>query len=165
VPVALQISSNPTGDLSLPVSIRNVDFAEFTVSAYLTEPTLDLEVITSVEITEVIPDSNVVITNGVTSSTVSGKNTNQFLDQFTFVEKGSSDLLETPTTVDSVDDLPPEKDFFSLNQDSRLSVMKEYTVTVTYETFGMPDTLSQTLTQEVMNDYEAVRSFVQNYYT
>jgi len=89
-----------------------------------------------------------------------------FDDIFTYVDKGSSDKLETPTTVVGVSNLPPNKDFFDLNQDDR------QVETIFYDVFvDLKDKMTQEITTEeleithdILNEFEGLRVFVAEYY-
>jgi hypothetical protein len=83
------------------------------------------------------------------------------VDLFTYVERGSSNLLETPTTVRGTSKLPPDKDFYNLNQDTRDRITRTYTITVTYDGGATEDF---TVTHDIVNTLEAIRSFVASYY-
>jgi hypothetical protein len=89
-----------------------------------------------------------------------------FIDIFTYVEKGSSDKIESPTTVIGVPNLPPKKDYFDLKQDTREFETVFYDVFVDYK-----DTLTEELftertfiTHEIYNEWEGIRTFVTEYY-
>ena len=56
-----------------------------------------------------------------------------FSDNAVYVSKGSSNKKETPTVVNSLDALPPNKDLYEFNQDSTASITVTYTIDVEYE--------------------------------
>ena len=106
-------------------------------------------------------ESGIIITPGVTSVSISGTYEDAFVDQFSYVERGSSNLIENPTTVIGTNNLPSGKDFFSLNQDTRNIITRTYTITVTYDGGSTEDF---TITHDIVNTLEAIRSFVASYY-
>jgi hypothetical protein len=97
---------------------------------------------------------------------IQGTYLDPFDDIFRYVEKGSSDKLETPTTVVGVSNLPPNKDYFDLNQDVRLLE------TIFYDVFvDLKDKMTQEITTEelevthdILNELEGIRVFVAEYY-
>jgi hypothetical protein len=61
--------------------------------------------------------------------------------------------------------MPPKKELFDLNQDTRLSELKTYQITVNYDDeFLAPGTETFTVTQKILNDLESIRSFIDTYY-
>jgi hypothetical protein len=146
-----------TPDDEIPEVVRGQSFSA-TVSASAD----DTEVINQVTATlqgDVEP--RIVITPGETSVNISGSYIDAFIDLFTYVERGSSNLIETPTRVRGTSNLPPEKDFFDLNQDVRREITRTYTITVTYDGGSTEDF---TVTHDIVNTLEAIRSFVASYY-
>ena len=104
--------------------------------------------------------TGITMTSGTSSCTLVGTYEDSFTDEFKYVEKGSSDLAGSPTTVIGLDNLPSNKLFYNLNQDATTSVTKSYTVTVTHS--GGTDNF--TVTHVVNNEYESIRSAVASYY-
>ena len=102
----------------------------------------------------------ITMTAGTSSCTLVGTYEDSFTDEFKYVEKGSSDLAGSPTIVIGLDNLPSNKLFYNLNQDTTTSVTKSYTVTVTHS--GGTDNF--TVTHVVNNEYESIRSAVASYY-
>ena len=88
------------------------------------------------------------------------KSKNKNIETNKQIEKGSSDLAGSPTTVIGLDNLPSNKLFYNLNQDATASVTKSYTVTVTHS----GGTQNFTVTQVVNNELESIRSAVASYY-
>ena len=82
-------------------------------------------------------------------------------------DKGGTDLVDTPTTVIGVSNVPPNKDFYFLDQDTRWYVIVTFTIEVV-ETAPSPSTDSNTVTRtatlRVENEWEGIRSFVDTYY-
>jgi len=151
----MAITINP--DDEIPEVVRNQSF-----SASVSASADDTEVIEQVTATlQGTAESGIIITPGETSVSISGRYADAFVDLFTFVERGSSNLLETPTTVRGVSKLPPDKDFFDLDQDTRGRITRTYTITVTYDGGTTEDF---TITHDIVNTLEAIRRFVASYY-
>jgi hypothetical protein len=119
------------------------------------------EIISSVTATLDAIEPGVTITSRASSVSIVGTYKDPFEDFLTYVERGSSNLLETPKVVKGISNLPPQKDFYELNQDRNRLITKTYTITVNFES-GAPQTF--TLTQDILNDLEGMRSFVSSYY-
>ena len=111
--------------------------------------------------------STLTITPGTSSVSISGTFNDPFSDSFTYVEKGGTDLIDTPTTVVGVSNMPAGKDFYFLDQDQRWYVLVTFTIQVV-ETAPSPYTGSNTATfyptLRVKNSWEGIRSFVDTYY-
>ena len=111
--------------------------------------------------------STLTITPGTSSVSISGTFNDPFSDSFTYVEKGGTDLVDTPTTVVGVSNMPAGKDFYFLDQDQRWYVLVTFTIVVV-ETAPSPYTGSNTATfyptLRVKNSWEGIRSFVDTYY-
>ena len=111
--------------------------------------------------------STLTITPGTSSVSISGTFNDPFSDSFTYVEKGGTDLEDTPTTVVGVSNMPAGKDFYFLDQDTRWYVIVTFTIEVV-ETAPSPYTGSNTATfyptLRVENSWEGIRSFVDTYY-
>lgn len=116
------------------------------------------ETITSVTATLVgsPEESEIVITPGITSVTISGKHLNTFTDVFTYVSRGESDKTETPTVVIGRGNVPPVKNLYDLNQDRRQFETRTFNIVING---------SQTIpvTQVVQNPLELMRLFMANY--
>ena len=112
--------------------------------------------------------STLTITPGTSSVSISGTFNDPFSDSFTYVEKGGTDLVDTPTTVIGVSNVPPNKDFYFLDQDQRWYVLVTFTIQVveteplTYG--GATNTATFYPTLRVKNSWEGIRSFVDTYY-
>ena len=119
------------------------------------------EIITSVSATIDANEPSIVITPGVTSVSIVGSYKDAFEDLLTYIERGSSNLIETPKVAKGISNLPPNKDFYQLNQDQRDFVRRTYTITVNFQT-GDPETF--TVTHDILNNLEGIRSFVSSYY-
>ena len=111
--------------------------------------------------------SSLTITPGTTSVSISGTFDDPFSDSFTYVEKGGTDLVDTPTTVIGVSNMVPNKEFYLLDQDTRNYVIVTFTIQVV-ETAPSPytgsNTVTTTATLQVNNEWEGIRSFVDTYY-
>ena len=110
--------------------------------------------------------STLTITPGTTSVNISGTFDDPFSDSFTYVDKGGTNLVDTPTTVVGVSNLPANKEFYLLDQDTRNYVIVTFTIEVVVTTTigGATNTVTQTATLQVNNEWEGIRSFVDTYY-
>ena len=110
--------------------------------------------------------STLTITPGTTSVNISGTFDDPFSDSFTYVEKGGTNLVDTPTTVIGVSNMPPNKEYYLLDQDTRNYVIVTFTIEVVVTTTigGATSTVTQTATLQVNNEWEGIRSFVDTYY-
>ena len=110
--------------------------------------------------------SSLTITPGTTSVNISGTFDDPFSDSFTYVDKGGTNLVDTPTTVVGVSNLPANKEFYLLDQDTRNYVIVTFTILVEVTTTigGATSTVTQTATLQVNNEWEGIRSFVDTYY-
>ena len=110
--------------------------------------------------------SSLTITPGTTSVNISGTFDDPFSDSFTYVDKGGTNLVDTPTTVVGVSNLPANKEFYLLDQDTRNYVIVTFTIQVVVTTTigGATNTVTQTATLQVNNEWEGIRSFVDTYY-
>ena len=111
--------------------------------------------------------STLTITPGTTSVNISGTFDDPFSDSFTYVEKGGTNLVDTPTTVIGVSNMPANKEYYLLDQDTRNYVIVTFTIQVV-ETAPSPytdsNTVTTTATLQVNNEWEGIRSFVDTYY-
>ena len=110
--------------------------------------------------------STLTITPGTTSVNISGTFDDPFSDSFTYVEKGGTNLVDTPTTVIGVSNMPPNKEYYLLDQDTRNYVIVTFTIQVVVTTTigGATSTVTKTATLQVNNEWEGIRSFVDTYY-
>ena len=106
------------------------------------------------------------ITPGTTSVNISGTFDDPFSDSFTYVDKGGTNLVDTPTTVIGVSNVPANKEFYLLDQDTRNYVIVTFTIEVVVTTTigGATSTVTKTATLQVNNEWEGIRSFVDTYY-
>lgn len=110
--------------------------------------------------------STLTITPGQNQVSISGTFDDPFSDSFTYVEKGSTNLVETPTTIIGVSNMPANKEYYLLDQDTRNYVIITFTIVVTiFATIGnTTSTETFTATLQVNNEWEGIRSFVDTYY-
>ena len=110
--------------------------------------------------------STLTITPGTTSVNISGTFDDPFSDSFTYVEKGGTNLVDTPTTIIGVSNMPANKEFYLLDQDTRNYVIVTFTIQVVVTTTigGATSTVTKTATLQVNNEWEGIRSFVDTYY-
>ena len=110
--------------------------------------------------------STLTITPGQNQVSISGTFDDPFSDSFTYVEKGSTNLVETPTTIIGVSNVPANKEYYLLDQDTRNYVIVTFTIVVTIDsTIGnTTSTETFTATLQVNNEWEGIRSFVDTYY-
>ena len=152
--MAISVSVNP-GSAAAVTATERLGTINATVS--FESDTVPPETISSVSSTT---HTGITMTSGTSSCTLVGTYEDSFTDEFKYVEKGSSDLAGSPTTVIGLDNLPSNKLFYNLNQDATASVTKSYTVTVTHS----GGTQNFTVTQVVNNELESIRSAVASYY-
>ena len=140
-------------------------------SATPTAPATDANV-TNVTASVAGTQPNLVITPGTTSVNIGGTLQDPFVDQFTYVEKGTDDSLypKIPVTVTKVDNMPSNKLLYNLNQDNTSPYIETFTVTVQWEQGTAGNLVAQTpvtftLELKINNEYEGIRSFISNYYT
>jgi hypothetical protein len=120
------------------------------------------ETINAISVTPSAIDTHVTITTSVLNSrvTISGMYVSGFHDNAKYVSKGSSDLLETPTIVNSLDALPPNKDLFEFNQDGTPSISIDYVINVKYDSEVIDTkTISQTVRNSTSLGYNILRSY------
>ena len=110
--------------------------------------------------------STLTITPGQNQVSISGTFDDPFSDSFTYVEKGSTNNVETPTTIIGVSNMPANKEYYLLDQDTRNYVIVTFTIVVTiFATIGnTTSTETFTATLQVNNEWEGIRTFVDTYY-
>jgi hypothetical protein len=113
------------------------------------------------ELLESPQEPNIIITPGTTSVTISGKHLGTFNDKFTYVSKGSTNNTETPTEVVGIVNMPPNKELYNLDQDGRLTAVRNFLITVTYDN---TKTATFTVSQTINNSLEGMRRFMAGYY-
>ena len=158
--MAVSLTISPAGDDPL-TQIESTLRSVRTVNAIIT-PTGDAgEVINSVTATLLNVDGDIVITSGTSSVSIVGKYDDFFLDTFQYVSKGSSDKIENPTSVVGASNVPPNKELFDLDQDLRQLETIEYEIIVEYNSGFFA---SFTVTHDIINELEAIRVFMDEYF-
>ena len=114
-------------------------------------------------------EPDLVITDGTTSVNIGGTLQDPFVDRFTYVEQGETDLTMTPITVERVVNMPADKLFYDLNQDNTNFTTEIFNITVQWEAGLTGNLVAQTpatftLELKIYNEWEGIRSFVSNYY-
>jgi len=107
--------------------VRNTSFTRT-----ITVTPEDGETINTISVTSSLPDTHITITVLDDTITISGLYFNGFYDVAKYVSKGSSNKIETPTVVTSLEALPPNKDLFDLSQDTANKTVT-YTINVKYD--------------------------------
>ena len=143
-----------------PTEILSTTRTLKTVNATITATGDAGEIIQSVLVELEENEPGVTILNEITSSSISGTYIDPFEDSFTYIERGSSNLIETPKTVIGTENMPTNKDFFILSQDTREESVRHYIVTV----ISSAGSNSFEVTHSIYNEWEGIRSFVDNYY-
>ena len=143
-----------------PTEILSTTRTLKTVNATITATGDAGEIIQSVLVELEENEPGVTILNEITSSSISGTYIDPFEDSFTYVERGSSNLIEAPKTVIGTENMPTNKDFFILSQDTREESVRHYNVTV----ISSAGSNSFEVTHSIYNEWEGIRSFVDNYY-
>ena len=143
-----------------------------TVSATCTVSSPDVCNVTNVTAALQAPanEPDLVITPGTTSVNIGGTIQDPFVDRFTYVDEGRSDLNQTPTTVERIINMPSDKIFFNLDQDNNVYVSRFFDITVQWESGPTGNLVAQTpatfvLELKIYNSWEGIRSFVANYYS
>ena len=142
-----------------------------TVSATCTVSSPDVCNVTNVTAALQAPanEPDLVITPGTTSVNIGGTLQDPFVDRFTYVDEGRSDLNQTPTTVERIINMPSDKIFFNLDQDNQVYVSRFFLITVRWEAGPVGNLVEQTpatftLELKIYNEWEGIRAFVSNYY-
>ena len=115
-------------------------------------------------------EPDLVITDGTTSVNIGGTLQDPFVDRFTYVEQGETDLTMTPITVERVVNMPADKIYYDLDQDNNAYVSRFFDITVQWESGPTGNLVAQTpatfvLELKIYNEWEGIRAFVSNYYT
>ena len=114
-------------------------------------------------------EPDLVITDGTTSVNIGGSIQDPFVDEFTYLEQGQTDKVDTPVVVQRVVNMPPDKLMYNLNQDNTVFTSRFFTITVDWEEGPAGNLVAQTpatftLELKIYNEWEDIRSFVSNYY-
>jgi hypothetical protein len=143
-----------------PTVLTAVDFNQTFSQTVNVNPDMS-ETITSVTATLVgsplEPDISISVNANVV--TISGKYTATFTDEFSYLEPGATGPDLTPTVVIGLVNMPPDKNLFKLDQDSRESETRTYNIVVNSSSGS--NTIP--ITQLVLNTLESMRLFMDTY--
>lgn len=156
--ITLQIS--PAGDDPL-TEIQSTTRTNRSVNATITAIADFGEIISSVTAISLQNETDIQITSDISSVTIVGKYVDPFSDKFTYVNKGSSDKLQSPTTVIGAVNLPLDKDLFKLQQDTREYTINSYMITVVSDL----GTENFTVTHKILNEWDGIKTLIDEYYT
>ena len=114
-------------------------------------------------------EPDLVITDGTTSVNIGGSIQDPFVDEFTYLEQGQTDKVDTPVVVQRVVNMPPNKLMYNLNQDNTVFTSRFFTITVDWEEGPAGNLVAQTpvtftLELKIYNEWEGIRAFISNYY-
>ena len=114
-------------------------------------------------------EPDLVITDGTTSVNIGGSIQDPFVDEFTYLEQGQTDKVDTPVVVQRVVNMPPNKLMYNLNQDNTVFTSRFFTITVDWEQGPAGNLVAQTpvtftLELKIYNEWEGIRAFISNYY-
>jgi len=125
----------------------------------------DTFTITSITATLTGESEPITVTTTTSSITIDGRYLSGFEDVLTFVPPGESNKTTSPSVVTGFNNVPDGQNLYNLDQDQKQLILREYDVTVVYtnDTTFAETTENTVLTHEVLNDLEAVRSFMANY--
>jgi len=143
--------------------VRNESFTQ-SVTVSVPETEEETFTITDIQIELLGDEEPISITVSEPTINFNGTYLSGWDDVFTYVPPGESNKTTTPTDA-TIDELPEGQDLFNLDQDQKHFIPRDYDVTVTYvgDTTQTETTENVTLTHEVFNDLEAIRSFMANY--
>ncbi len=164
--VSITTANTPT---ELPPRTRPTFTINETINASCTVAAGQACAVTNVTATVDGTEPNLVITPSTTSVTITGSFADPFSDSFTYVDEGQTDLTQTPITVEGADNLPADKIFFDLDQDMTAYTLKTFTVVVSWESGPIGNLTAQpdanfTVTMKINNEWEGIRSLVDDYY-
>ena len=121
-------------------------------------------------------EPNITLTTNVTDSTfsptsngtvtISGNYSNTYKDKFYYVSKNSSDKLEELQVAIGYNNLPVDHTLIRLEQDDSTSINRQYKVTWGITTFAgfITVTGTQTVTQSVTTNNDAIKTLIGEYY-
>lgn len=111
-------------------------------------------------------DSGISISSGLSQVTISGRYLDTSFDDVSiYVEKGSSNLLESPKSVVGVGNVPAGKELYEFNQDLKDDILKEYSIVITEElVLGTLTTTTATVSQYLKNDWTFGKDFMDGYF-
>lgn len=157
--MAVSITISPAGTVPTSEILQTTRSAK-SVNATITASVDMGETLQSVTATIDASEPGVVITSATNSVSIVGTYKDPFEDSFTYVEKGSSNLIETPKVVLGISNLPLKKDYYELNQDQRKLSTRTYTVLVSTN-LGVDEFI---VTHDILNDLDGMTTFVASYY-
>ena len=166
----MAVTITPDGTTTFLTDITRPNFAiNQTVSASASATAPNVANVTNVTATVAGTQPDLVITPGTTSVNIGGTIQDPFVDRFTYVDEGRSDLNQTPTTVERIINMPSDKIFFNLDQDNQVYVSRFFLITVRWEAGPVGNLVEQTpatftLELKIYNEWEGIRSFISNYY-
>ena len=169
----MAVTITPDGTATFLTDITRPNFAmNQTVSATATAQSPNVANTINVTAELVAPDvePDLVITDGSSSVNIGGTLQDPFVDVFTYVEQGETDKTMTPVVVERVVNMPADKIYYDLDQDSNAYVSRFFLITVRWESGPVGNLVEQTpatftLELKIYNEWEGIRSFVSNYYT
>ena len=169
----MAVTITPDGTTTFLTDITRPNFAmNQTVSASCSVASPNVCNVTNVTAAVQAPanEPDLVITDGTTSVNIGGTLQDPFVDRFTYVEQGETDLTMTPITVERVVNMPADKIYYDLDQDNNAYVSRFFDITVQWESGPTGNLVAQTpatfvLELKIYNSWEGVRSFVANYYS
>jgi hypothetical protein len=157
--MAVSITISPAG--TIPTSeIQQTTRSARSVNALITASGDMGEIIQSVTATIDISEPGVSITSATNSVSIIGTYKDPFEDYLTYIERGSSNLIESPKVAKGISNLPPNKDFYELSQDQRRLFTRTYTVLVQTNL----STSQFTVTHDILNNLDGITTFVGSYY-
>ena len=114
-------------------------------------------------------EPDLIITDGTTSVNIGGSIQDPFVDEFTYLEQGQTDKVDTPVVVQRIVNMPPDKLMYNLNQDNTVFTSRFFTITVDWEEGPAGNLVAQTpvtftLELKIYNEWEGIRAFISNYY-
>jgi hypothetical protein len=152
--------------LETPRSERSVN-ATVSVSFFVEEDSEEEYELISFVIVPRVNQPNVRIFN-IDEDTIRIQGTyfDPFEDFFTYVEKGSSNKIETPKTVIGIQNLPAKKDYYDLLQDTTERVTVFYDVFVEFEEVITKEIFKEQfqINHDIYNEWDGIRTFVTEYY-
>ena len=121
------------------------------------------ESLSSVDIVADINEDSITLSNGTSSCSIKGNYTLDLFDSITikYVDKGSSDKIQTPIVVNKTNLVPANKDVFEVSSD--LNIKKTITYTVTATT-NQGSSATSTYTYDVIQTYDAIKGWIQDYF-
>ena len=169
----MAVTITPDGTATFLTDLTRPNFAmNQTVSATCTVSAPNVCNVTNVTAAVQAPanEPDLVITDGTTSVNIGGTLQDPFVDRFTYVEQGETDLTMTPITVERVVNMPADKIYYDLDQDNNAYVSRFFDITVQWESGTTGNLVAQTpatfvLELKIYNEWEGIRAFVSNYYT